>query len=64
MKFITLHFRYYMNYTSAESQAFEITEANREAGVVTLRGQVDRETSQSVTLVIRAEDSADPPLTG
>ena len=55
--------QYFLN-PSPESQAFEITSANRETGVVTLRQQVNREQSEFVRLIVRAEDRGDPRLTG
>ena len=54
--------KYYLEYNSPQSQAFEITEANREEGVITVKESVDRETYESITLTVRAEDSGPNPL--
>ena len=54
--------KYYLEYNSPESEAFEITDANREDGVITVKEAVDRETYQSITLTVRAEDSGPNPL--
>ena len=54
--------KYYLEYNSPEAEAFEITEDNREEGVITVKEPVDRETYQSITLSVRAEDSGPNPL--
>ena len=52
-----------MEYTSPESRAFEISLANRETGLITLKSTVDRETHNEIALTVRAEDAGIPRLT-
>ncbi len=54
--------KYYLENTGPGSDAFEITEENRESGVITLRTQVDREVQEEITLSVRAEDAGVNPL--
>ena len=54
--------KYYLEYNTPESSAFEITEANREEGTITVKESVDREMYESITLTVRAEDSGSNPL--
>lgn len=55
--------RYYINYTTPISQAFEITDDNRETGLITLKNRVDRESYSRVELLVRAVDNGPNPLT-
>ena len=55
--------RYYLDYDgNVNSAKFEITDANRETGMVTLAERVDYELVTSYNLTVLAVDSGVPPL--
>ena len=55
--------RYFIVHGTEQSNAFEISDDNRESGVITLKRAVDRERYQWINFTVLAVDSGTPALT-
>lgn len=53
---------YSMVYDTPESNAFEISDANRQTGVITLKTEVDQERTRLINLTVKADDQGTPQL--
>ena len=54
--------QYVMVYDTVESESFEITDENRETGIITLASAVDHEDYKWINVTVMAIDDGEPPL--